>query len=116
MANAKDTSSAHTPGSWAIQEVTDCRCEDLIAVGPCDPIIAWVEPWTADPETAKEAMANARLFTAAPDLLDDLKQMIALTDSVVGNWENGQELAWAVNALERYAEAARETIAKAEGN
>lgn len=112
MANATKTSSAYTnswrvittenpavyegQAHWAIIE--DCECGQIIA----------------DIETGPNQQEHANLIAAVPKLLDDLKQMIELTDSVVGNWENGQELAWAVNALERYAEAARETIAKAE--
>lgn len=61
-----------------------------------------------------ENAANARLFAAAPDLLDHLKRVVATARAVAASWESG-DLAGAVCDLERAATTAEGALARAEG-
>ncbi len=68
MANAKKTSSAQTPGPWAIFGIkTDAPVIHTVKDGPAGVMVAIVsKEWGTEPE--KEA--NACLIAAAPDLLE----------------------------------------------
>ena len=104
--------SAHTPGPWA-------------AVDPPHSIVVRTESPTkskfgadrnaaiggfyrSDPEKLAEAMANARLIAAAPELLDALQALVSATERVsVGDYsEETHDMA---------VSKARAAIAKATG-
>ena len=65
----------HTPGPW-IAEQRDTRSVVLAAKGRC--LLADCPQWSNrdDRPRAAEAFANAKLFAAAPDLLDALSEII----------------------------------------
>lgn len=64
-----------TPGPW-IAEQRDTRSVVLAAKGRC--LLADCPQWSNrdDRPRAAEAFANAKLFAAAPDLLDALSEII----------------------------------------
>ena len=64
----------HTPGPW-IAEQRDTRSVVLAAKGRC--LLADCPQWSNrdDRPRAAEAFANAKLFAAAPDLLDALESV-----------------------------------------
>ena len=68
-------------------------------------IIAYVSSWRNDPDTEKEAFANANLIAAAPDLLAALKFISKLHSHETPNIELAQNMYEA-------ASMARSAIAK----
>ena len=73
--------TAHTPGPWSLQMAEDCLGRRL------DEMVKWVvtanenDLWistgpTWDPEHDAEALANARLIAAAPELLEALDLLL----------------------------------------
>jgi hypothetical protein len=99
-------SAAHTPGPWQVSGVRykwrDAHSDRLLdshQVGPDGNGIALV-PY--DPNSHREAMADARLIAAAPDLLAVVRGLLA--------WEDQDDI-----ALDPVMEAARAAIAKATG-
>lgn len=71
--------SKHTPGPWmcrAYPQVVDLpKASKMIVIESDDENsyhIGFACSWIDNPETAKEAMANARLIAAAPDMLEAL--------------------------------------------
>lgn len=87
----------HTPGPWKIEErqIDDyyvniqAKVETIAAVLTMDPVYP-----------TKKEMANARLITAAPDLLEALKELVAVPNK---------------HRPDRVWDEARAAIAKAEG-
>jgi len=70
------TSSAHTPGPWSIGNDLDVPCGyDFIPIGAHDNAVAWVEARTDEIDRGR-GQANARLITAAPELLDALDYLV----------------------------------------
>lgn len=76
--------SKHTPGPWEVAENDDeFECVDIFDMGLMaiiddlgDPV-AHVESWVDDGDDKhEEAMANARLIAAAPDLLSACEMML----------------------------------------
>lgn len=73
--------SKHTPGPWVIRDKEPV----VVHLGPGSRMhvietcgdetfhIGFASSWVNNPEDAKEAIANANLIAAAPDLLADLE-------------------------------------------
>jgi hypothetical protein len=113
-------SDQHTPGPWVVRDAdTMCPVIDSPNVGKG----YWASLATAtqrDPHpregggiSMEMARANARLISAAPDLLKALETLLASFDSEIHNEYDGTSM-----LAERLAEAdhARAAIAKARGN
>lgn len=77
--------SKHTPGPWALQMAEDCQGRQL------DEMVKWVvtanshDLWistgpTWDAEHDAEALANAHLIAAAPELLQACKVAVRYLD------------------------------------
>lgn len=96
--------SAHTPGPWRFEKSHDGEewgrgAWDLVAgEGRSRCVLASRAPWTS---RAEESDANARLVSAAPDLLAALKAMVKV------DAEDGTD--------DEYLRDARAAIDKAEG-
>ena len=113
MANAKETSSAYTPGPWIVQDNGEIKAEATI--GKWDDYICTM-PFSSMKEAREmgaDQISNARLIAAAPELLEACETLVDIAGSVAGNWENGRALAVAVQNLVRHAKAASGVIAKA---
>ncbi len=95
----------HTPGPWKTGRALNTTGSVKI-VHRGHLTLAWASCEDVSDITRDEAMANASLIAAAPDLLAALRDMVA-------TWEGPRELAaikFAQNVI-----AARAAIAKAEG-
>ena len=110
MANANESSPAHTKGKWNIRvvDLTKSVVADdgmVIAAGLYD---------EAYSPSIEEIDANACLIAVAPELLEHIETIVEMAHSVSANWESG-DLALAVRSLERVATSAEAAIAKAKG-
>ncbi|MFV0679236.1 hypothetical protein [Ottowia sp.] len=98
------SATQHTPGPWVTEgEVMSCGLRQALVVArtPGGPVfVATALPGL--PGTA----ANARLITAAPDLLDALRDLLAAADMTYG---------WTPMQIEPLMGQARAAIAKALG-
>lgn len=67
--------SRHTPGPWVLETTKS----DIGHVHKIQPLRAclYVDNRRSDPSSAPEALANARLIAAAPELLEALKALLA---------------------------------------
>ena len=93
----------HSPGPFTCTLDKD-GCDDIFYInGADDTSVAQVVFWDSDDGWAGRAAANARLLTAAPDLLDALKALLAARPN-----ENATEYDVA-------ADRALAAVAKAEG-
>lgn len=95
---------SHTPGPWRVEDV---GIDDSIAImsGPAAEY-RWLATASPDPSRGidwDQTQANARLIAAAPELLRELKELMAL---VAAEYPQQQRV-WLANALA--------AIAKAEG-
>ncbi len=77
MTNSKESTASYTKGEWYLQEYTDAytnivRCNN----GKHETIFIASTPQSSLPE----ARANAKLMSAAPDLLEALQEVIAISD------------------------------------
>lgn len=106
--------SKHTPGPWEVHNGTDVYPVDdekaRFYVADCDPDNAPVASSLLEPgehpntdATYEQAMANARLIAAAPDMLEALRRFEAYYPAGINPW------------LDEAASLARAAIAKAEG-
>lgn len=80
----------HTPGPWRFLEVEDHAsaensCRPLTICGPSDDDLASV--YSSDDSTVsisrEEAVANARLIAAAPEMRDAIKEKLAADDAML---------------------------------
>jgi hypothetical protein len=94
--------SAHTPGPWKFFEVDGAYRVNPEAGGYVVAVLDCLAPFSP------EAEANARLISAAPDLLETLKGIMAQVDGFVSNWDELPEGCAAI-------ESAHAAIAKAQG-
>lgn len=75
-----------TPGPWHIKPVKAATVEgdlNIIQTGSATGKgyhIGYATTWTDSEETKNEAMANARLIAAAPELLEALLQLVGSYD------------------------------------
>ena len=102
--------SKHTPGPWSIVK----KAKNMSITGnvhvvadkerfPSAFVPAWDDPQKGEEDGTEEAFANARLLSAAPDLLEALKALYAATPDNEGG------------ELGRACMIARAAISKAEG-
>lgn len=71
-------SGEHTPGPWVVDPISA-----WVALPDRDaPICAML--WPTELRSEHETMANARLIAAAPELLQALENMVAVSRSVSG--------------------------------
>lgn len=113
----------HTAAPWAIEFDVPCMF-DIAVVAPnfgqgCLPFVAFVEckdhPDDDDAPAREEAIANAHLIAAAPELLKALKSLLAL-DAVRELWDDGPlGEGWQSDELSGAIAAGDAAIAKAEG-
>ncbi len=98
--------SGHTPGPWALQMAEDCRGRQL------DEMVKWVvtanshDLWvstgpTWDAEHDAEALANARLIAAAPELLEALRGLLNRANDELADPEDVVEISAARAAIAR---------------
>jgi hypothetical protein len=98
----------HTPGPW---EVTHLRHGIVVRTESPNKTKYGASRYAAiggfdrsDPDQLSEALANARLIAAAPDLLEALSRLIEIEDgpgmAVIG-WEGAMERAYAAIAKAR---------------
>ena len=99
-----DTRAQHTPGPWYTDAVDDDRY--LITDG--QDRIAAVRRIDVPPSIAD---ANARLISAAPDLLEALEALFENCEMIHKYWGDGDNTKQADNAIA----AARSAISKAKG-
>lgn len=119
--------SAHTPGEWRVVQGADPRdfiVADVTGNTIAEPNAELFNDWPElDPSvhhiSVDEAMANARLMAAAPDLLAALSDLIkAFDEGIAGrSTERDHEPGWAMRSigLVRTLSAAQAAITKAEG-
>lgn len=111
---------SYTPGPWAVTKATDMQ--SMYSVNR----EAWGHKWgssvavasqrdtgACNPITHEEAMANARLISAAPDLLEALQKFVAW--SKAENSHTGTTFLERVEMLRDLDSAASSAIAKATG-
>lgn len=55
-------------------------------------------------------------YRSQPELVKKLHELVQMAESVIGNWENGSKLAYAVNSLERVTGEAIEVLKNSNGN
>lgn len=91
--------SGHTKWPWAArpypQAVDLPKKSQMIVIETADDdgyIIGFACSWIDNPETAKEAMANAKILAAAPDLLEALEVISRLYDYEATSGENSSRL------------------------
>jgi hypothetical protein len=85
---SKETTTSHTKGKWYLQKYTDAytnivRCNN--GKGHETIFIA-----STPQSSLPEARANARLMSAAPDLLESLQEIIAITDRDHIAWDKAK--------------------------
>lgn len=102
------TQAQHTPGPW---HVSVGEIVGHVEVGVDDAKDNFICTMHAIPPTSN--MANALLIAAAPELLDALKRVVALYDSL-DLTEEMRKAGWR-NLDQPWVIAARAAIAKAEG-
>lgn len=78
--------SGHTPGRWLLSDdgghiYSDCNSGDVIV---CPGDIICLEP-DADESSEMWRKANARLIAAAPEMLEALKQLVAMMDDCMSD-------------------------------
>lgn len=83
----KELTASYTKGIWYLQKYTDAytnivRCNN----GKHETIFIASTPQSSLPE----ARANAKLMSAAPDLLESLQEIIAITDRNHIAWHNAK--------------------------
>ncbi len=100
----------HTPGPW--RHYTRPQPNGCPIVGTENGLMVAMMAHTVNqPEQADEAIANARVVSTAPELLDALKGMVAMYCDLV---ESGDAGYWDPEDTPE-VKAARAAIAKAEG-
>ena len=70
----------YTPGPWHWGPINQAGVPDYIS-GPRGQCIAWGVVTPQPHEIPDEAVANARLIVAAPDMLDAIKLLLTVIDS-----------------------------------
>jgi hypothetical protein len=94
----------HTPGPWEVYR-NNVHAGQIATIHHClnnD----WIEVWsTTWPDTEETQEANARLIAAAPELLDQLENLVAFLE---GNYDHNEV------AMQR-CDAALVVIQKAKG-
>lgn len=107
--------SNHTPTPWSAGEnsvLTELqKGSHTILIESDGYIIAHVSSWKNDPDTEKEAFANANLIAAAPDLLEALQELFADYKQLADSGDAGF---WSVEKLD-CGKKALAAIAKAKG-
>lgn len=86
--NSKELTASYTKGEWYLQKFTDAytniiRCNN--GKGHETLFIA-----STPQSSLPEARANARLMAAAPDLLESLQEIIAITDRDHIAWDRAK--------------------------
>lgn len=87
--------SKHTPGPWEIlsgkfvptQMAAGSKMYVIQTADKHNDNIGFACSWLDDPETLKEARANANLIAAAPDLLEALESAITILTDSVGDFD-----------------------------
>ena len=101
---------SHTPGPYVIKRATYIKPLEIYVMS--DKAINVCTVWAEDENGKKLPMAaNARLFAAAPDLLEACKALLALEsspDAPTGQLEF-------LEALQAVSDKARAAVEKAEG-
>lgn len=105
-ANTQDMTAAHTPGPWPITETGDGKRfvigEGLVG-GPKGYEVAEVY---SDDAPYEEAIANARVIAAAPDLLIACRHLVACQSGMpMTGIQAGQYLQNAIAAIAKATEA-----------
>lgn len=93
---------SHTPGPWEVDDVLSSQASNAISA-PTWGMLATVSKGTAK-DDEKEALANARLIAAAPELLEALKALCVRWKGNPDNYSHAAEI-----------RQARAAIAKAKG-
>jgi hypothetical protein len=77
---------AHTPGPWFVREGPRGRSTDIFSPSRPDTLATTAfHGWNAE-----EMEANAQLIAAAPDLLEALKAVIAISDRKHDAWDHAK--------------------------
>lgn len=79
------TQAQHTPGPWHISRLGSL---DIVANDPAGTYIA--EVLSGDGPLSPTSIANARLISAAPDLLAALQAMLTITDRKHYVWDEAR--------------------------
>lgn len=107
-----ETKAAHTPGPWKLCGPNDGRNSAVVAgVEGGDPPYILCDVYKDVEEIARNAKANARLISAAPDLLAALKFFLERYVAFVASGDCGN---WDVKFDPEVVKATA-AIAKAEG-
>jgi hypothetical protein len=97
-------SAKHTPGPWQVNHNNPLQvCDADGEVRGCAPIAT---AWTPTQQITREAVANARLIAAAPELLEALKGAVDVLRSQLGFLQHADDI--------EKIDAARAAIAKVE--
>ncbi len=108
------TESKYTPGPWKVTTDRHGRPTMVFSVSRGKGVAktAWDGYAEQSDKEAAEEAANARLIAAAPDLLEALKKLLESEDLDI--YPSSIECGYEFDA-EKWAEAARAVVAKAEG-
>lgn len=101
--NPTKTQAQHTPGPWEIVDQREMASDGhLMVVSPYDGSIADVTKGGGE-ASGLDALPNARLIAAAPDLANSLQVLVRLHPDMHEHGLEGAKCAWcdAVGALER---------------
>lgn len=110
-----------TPGPWHIKPVKAATVEgdlNIIQTGSATGKgyhIGYATTWTDSEETKNEAMANARLIAAAPELLEALQTYMSAVKRMNEAMSDGCNVQGAILALIGSEDMANAAIAKALG-
>ena len=110
--------SKHTPGPWFIDKVNEGQWD---VCHECDDENCWTvihqattEIGNVEDRLTDEDKANARLISAAPELLEALLDALPYVEDVLSNKE--QLACFKPGVVERHAKLIRSAIAKATGD
>lgn len=73
-----------TKGKWEAYKPEHIGCYN-VALGEANGFNGYVELWHHHYENAKEAESNALLISKAPEMLEILKELVALHEMMVGD-------------------------------
>jgi hypothetical protein len=100
----------HTPGPWTIEEYGDRDCPALVIHKDTETRVCFMATPGSHGDPAM-IEADARLISAAPDMLEQLRTIIAEHE----DWRAGMPDEWYRHPLSDQIDYAKQLVAKIEG-